>query len=362
MSLERALRAIQRESTDRIPHWELISCPAFEQAVSGVDPSRHPQQAALRTIAALDLDVAQVPETDDPLPPFPEDGVDEDGHRVGRWGGSTTWRWDWGQAFESEEDVLAYEPLEHLDLSGASVPGARDYTVPLEELALLFGERVRRSRDLLGHLALPDVAGWYNTFFMWPLLTFGWELFLTTAMQYPEEIARIMADFGEISIKVFEAWAIVCPPLVVSHDDICYTRGPVFSPEWLRANVYPWYERLWAPLRRRGIKVVFMSDGNLDDVVDDVFACGADGIVAEPYTNLEDVARRYPDKVIVGNADNRVLARGDPNEIYAEVERCTRLGLDCPGYFYSVTNHITYDLPVEAVRCYFEACDKLGRR
>jgi uroporphyrinogen-III decarboxylase len=160
----------------------------------------------------------------------------------------------------------------------------------------------------------------------------------------------------------FTAWAEVEPALFISHDDICYTRGTIFRPSWLRRYVYPWYERLWDILHQQGVKVLFMSDGNVDDIVDDVFACGADGIMGEPYTKLELVAERYPEKIILGNIDNRILATGDKQVIYDEVQRCTNFGLDCPGYFYSVSNHIPYNLSVDAVRHYFDACEKLGRR
>jgi hypothetical protein len=66
---------------------------------------------------------------------------------------------------------------------------------------------------------------------MWPLLNFGYELFLVTAAQYPEEMGRIMNEFGEISLKAFTAWSYSGAPLIISHDDTCYTRGMVMNQE-----------------------------------------------------------------------------------------------------------------------------------
>ena len=258
--------------------------------------------------------------------------------------------------------MLAYEPLEHLDLSGASIPEADDCSVSEDALAARFQQRLAENQTLLGDRALSGVPGWYNTFFMWPLLTFGWELFLTVALTRPDEMRRIMADFGQISLKVFRAWARTDAVMVTSHDDLCYTRGSIFDPAWLCRNVYPWYERLWAPLREAGIKVVWISDGRVDDVAEDIFACGADGLMGEPHTNLAEIARKHPDKILLGNVDNRVLMHGTKADIRADVARCTGFGKDLPGYFYSVTNHLTYDLPVNAVRHYFDACQELGRR
>ena len=46
-------------------------------------------------------------------------------------------------------------------------------------------------------------VGFYNTMFMWPLLTFGWELFLETCLD--ERFERIMDEFAEINRRVFRA-------------------------------------------------------------------------------------------------------------------------------------------------------------
>lgn len=106
-----------------------------------------------------------------------------------------------------------------------------------------------------------------------------------------------------------------------------------------------------------------MSDGRVDEIVEDVFACGADGIMGEPHTDLETIAKKHgKDKILLGNIDNRVLLSGSKEDIYAEVERCTRFGLVSPGYFCCVSNHIPYNVPVDAIRHYFDACDKMCAR
>ncbi len=99
---------------------------------------------------------------------------------------------------------------------------------------------------------------------------------------------------------------------------------------------------------KKGKKVIFISDGKIDGVIDDVLACGADGFFAESYTDLESLSQRYgQEKVIVGNIDGRILEEGTEEDIRKEVERCTRLGKDCPGYFYCVSNHLTHTIPTE---------------
>ncbi len=108
--------------------------------------------------------------------------------------------------------------------------------------------------------------------------------------------------------------------------------------------------------------VLAASPGTLDLYGDGSAIITRDGVRIEPESDLAWIAGRHPDKILLGNMDSRILASGNKDAIYAEVERCTQFGRDCPGYFYSVSNHIPYTVPIDAVRHYFEACEKLGRR
>jgi hypothetical protein len=397
MAYAEAVKTIRLEFTDKIPHWEFISNPDFEYKITGIDPYQHPQRSGSKMVETLDLSIGHIPPSDDPLPPLSENGKDAQGHPVARWGASVTWPWDWGHEFKTVEDILAYEPLErenttgvpeseksakyisengknldsdniNLDLALRGDNAMRGLpfwynSFSVDELAAHYRTMYKNDQAILGDSALSGLSFWYNTFFMWPLLTFGYELFMVAAAQYPEKMGRIMDDFGQISLKAFNAWSYSGAPLMISHDDICYTRGVAVNPEWLRKYVYPWYERLWEPLHKRGIKVLFMSDGRVDEIVEDIFACGADGIMGEPHTDLETIAKKHgKDKILLGNIDNRILLSGSKENIYAEVERCTRFGLDCPGYFYCISNHIPYNVPSDAIRHYFDACDKMGVR
>ena len=64
-----------------------------------------------------------------------------------------------------------------------------------------------------------------------------------------------------------------------------------------------------------------MADGCMDAYADDVMACGARGIITEPYTDYKAIARRHQDCFLAGEGDNRVLTRNDPAEIEAMVRQ-----------------------------------------
>ncbi len=152
-------------------------------------------------------------------------------------------------------------------------------------------------------------------------------------------------------------------PVFLCHDDIVWAAGTVFSPEWMRKHVFPRHKRLWAPLLEAGIKVLFCSDGNFDEYIDDIAEAGAQGFIFEPLTDLEYITGKYGQThVIVGNIDSRILQNGTPDQIRADVKRCADLGRDCPGFFFAVGNHIPFVVPIPSVECYLEAIDEMGRR
>ena len=166
----------------------------------------------------------------------------------------------------------------------------------------------------------------------WPLLTFGWDLFLRTCLD--PRFERIMDEFAEINRRVFRAFSRLPINFCVCHDDIVCTRGPVCSPRWMHKYVFPRYEEYWAILKQADIEVLFMSDGNMDAYAD-VMACGARGIIGDPTPT----GKRWPGAAPTpfgGRGDNRVLTT-------ARRDRWSRMvgtGRMCSGYMMCIGNHI----------------------
>lgn len=363
MDTNRALKRLYLQPVDRIPHWEHLSNPDFFGLVSGIDPYEHPRQAALKAAELLPLDMgAPIPATDDPLerPREESSWMGEDGRRHVRWGAGSSSHWEWGKEFTSVEQALAFEPLENLDMREREVVCKMDFRRSVEEFArdIQGGELPPPGGPRADHL---KGAGFYNTLFMWPLLTFGWEIFLELAGGHKTELKRLLADFACLSRKYFEAAALTNATHCVCHDDICMARGPVCSPAWLREFIYPYYEEFWSTMKAVGIKVIFMTDGNPELIADDIFACGADGLISEPFTDYAAIHRRHPDKILAGDGDNRILMTNDRAAIEAMTRRMCDLGRQCPGYFMCIGNHIPWNIPPQAVKWYFDYSEQYGQ-
>jgi hypothetical protein len=348
----------------RIPHWEHWSCPDAETLLTGIDYYEHPRKCRERLRELYPQLELPIPESDNPIPRPALDlsqssEVDEQGgHRI-RWGDGTTWTWDWGKRFRSVDEVFAFSPLAEADFTNVPVVESRDYS---NEEALF--RSYRRNYPPEWEDKAPEGSAssvsFYNTMFMWPLLTFGWELFLQTCLD--ERFARIMDEFAEINRRVFRTFARLPANFVVCHDDIVCSRGPVCSPRWMRRYVFPRYEEFWGILRSAGKQVIFMSDGCMDAYADDVIACGARGIISEPYTDYKAIARRHEDCFLAGEGDNRVLSRNDAGEIEAMVRRMVETASLTGGYMMCIGNHIPWNVSPQGIKRYLDLSAELARR
>lgn len=347
----------------KVPHWEHWSCPDAETYLTGIDYYEHPKLCRERLKALYpQLDLA-IPATDDPKP-RPKLGLtgqssNPDRHTV-RWGDGESGTWQHGEAyFKSTEEVFAFSPLAKGDFSKWPVVVSGDFSS--EEVIY---QRYRKGYPAEWGDKAPEGSsvsvGFYNTMFMWPLLTFGWELFLECCLD--PRFDRVMDEFAEINRRVFRAFARLPVNFAVCHDDIVTSRGPVCSPAWMRKHIFPRYEEFWGILKAAGKRVVFMADGCMDAYADDVMACGALGIISEPYTDYKAIARRYDNPFIAGEGDNRILMRNDAGEIRAMVESMVETAKMSGGYMMCIGNHIPWNVPPDAIKRYLDLSAELAYR
>ena len=352
------------KARDPLPHWEHWSCPDAETYLTGIDYYDHPRLCRQKLNELYPLLELWVPPTDEPKPRPVLDGdkksslTTNEGLHMVRWGDGTSSHWDWGVGAKTPEDVFAFSPLS-VDLSKYRIHECRDYR---DEEKLYEGYRKMFPDDWTGNG--PEgkwtTVGFYNTMFMWPLLSFGWELFLECCLD--RRFERIMNEFAEINRRVFRCFARLPVNAVICHDDIVTSRGPVCSPTWMHKYVFPRYQEYWGGLKAAGKKVIFMVDGCIDAYADDVFACGADGIITEPHTHFKQIARKHPDKWLAGEGDNRVLTRDIDAQIKAMVRSMVETAKMTDGrYAMCVGNHIPWNVTPEGIKRYLDYSAKFAR-
>lgn len=340
-----------------VAHWEHWSDPDAETYLTGIDYYEHPRRCRLKMQELYPEFRLGIPESDAPKKRVTGDDV---GNHTVRWGDGQTGTFEHGEKFfKTPEDVFSFHPLEHADMrEWQHVVANHDYTSE----AAIEAEYERSFPKPWGMAPAgsPASVSHYNTTFMWPLLTFGWEMFLQCCLDARFE--GIMDEFAELNRRFFRTVARMPVNFVVCHDDIVTTRGPVCSPAWMHKYVFPRYEEYWSMLKAAGKRVIFMADGCMDAYADDVFACGACGIISEPYTDYKAIARRHKDCFIAGEGDNRVLCRNNPDEIRAMVKRMAETAQMSGGYMMCIGNHIPWNVPGQAIKLYIEYSRKYAKR
>jgi hypothetical protein len=321
MSYERGWAALNLRMPSTIPHTEYCSHPELVKYITGLNPRNKEEQAGAwqRFYQLTDYDLLWVSNDG----PEWKGRVTSMGHAVFQEDGSD-YNPDVYCPFKGAEEVLSFKPV--------------------------------------AEYGIPDIED-YKTIFSACIHVFGWEMFLSSAALDEERFDRVLEGFFQISLVNYKAWAKTSIKAFICHDDIVWSAGPVFHPNWYRKHIFSRYKKLWSILKKEGIKVLFCADGNFDEFIDDLAKAGADGFIFEPLTNLEKIVEKYgKTKVIIGNIDTRILAFGTKEEVFKEVKRCADIGRSCPGYFFAVGNHIPHNVPVENALYYLELIKKLGQR
>lgn len=350
--------ALMGQTPTHIPHWEHWSNPDAETFITGIDHYEHPRLAAQAMNVRYPELYLNVPDNDHPIPKPSNDADPE--QATTRWGDGQTATFEHGEKlFLDDEAVLSFSPLQKGDFSDFPVIENHDYRDPETLYQTLLDRHRLRGVDTApaGSTAMP---WFYNTMFMWPVLTFGWERFLLNCLD--DRFAPVMGEFAELSRRAVAALARLPANFVLFHDDICNTAGPVCPRDWMNRYVLPYYEEFWDTIHQSGKRVIFIGDGNLDAYVEDIIACGADGIISEPYTNFKTLAARHPGLMMAGEGDNRILSFGTRDDIKKMAVSMTETARDVPGYFYCVGNHIPWNVAGDATQYYLDLCQELGVR
>ncbi len=352
MSYERGMAALNLEMPDHVPrteysahqHWDLV------QTVTGIQVSADSSpevksQASSAFVKAWDYDFMW--STTIGAWVF-GDMRTKMGHAVYAAGG-VDFSEDISSPFNSPEEVLAFDPLEML-------PRYSD-----EEIMGFYRNRYESECEIWPDCV--NMAGVYVTMVSGLIDLFGWELLLTAAGMDPPGFGEVANRYSAWIQQFFDVLAEFESPVVMVHDDIVWSSGAVFHPDWYREYVFPNIKREVAPLVEAGKIILYTADGNYTEFIDDLADCGVGGFVMEPTTDMQYVADKYgKTHSFVGNADTRILLSGTREQIRAEVQRCMDIGKDYPGFFMAVGNHIPPNTPVENALYYNEVYRELGRR
>ena len=346
MSYSIAIDTIKLKAASRLAHTEYCSNFALVRAVTGLDPATDP--LAWKAFAdAWEFDLLWV--TNDGPVPWPSRGrTTSMGHAEFLEGGI-----DRNDAvscpFNDVEEVFSFDAVE-------------EYGLPdMPELVKFYEDSYQKAQT-----ENPDqiyTGGYYKTLVSGAIDIFGWDMLLAAAAD-TERFDRVLEGIFRQSLHHFQAQAQTSIEVFICHDDMVWTQGAFMRPEFYRRAIFPRYKKLWDVLHEAGKTVLFCSDGDYTEFIDDIAAAGADGFIFEPMTDLEYIVRKYGrTHVIVGSkVDCRTLTFGIQDHIKQEIDQTLAIAKDCPGFIFAVGNHIPSNVPVENALFYYDYLSKNWRR
>jgi hypothetical protein len=162
----------------------------------------------------------------------------------------------------------------------------------------------------------------------------------------------LMGIYGEVGLEDFSYSLADCPEIIgelleqrtveavtwIEHlpeghgieavfagDDIAFKSGPLLAPAWFKKNYFPRLARVNATYHRKGIKVLFHSDGNLYPILEGLVEAGIDGLnPIEVLAGMDavEIHRRHPHLFLAGGIDvSQLLPFGKPQEVKDAVHR-----------------------------------------
>ncbi|MFQ6095292.1 MAG: uroporphyrinogen decarboxylase family protein [Candidatus Bathyarchaeia archaeon] len=345
-SLDRVLCTLEHEEPDFVPLTDHIYMPRSLEGILGetgvrVDTPR--RYIKVHRLLGLDLisAFADAGGTVKPKVLSADEEVDEWGVRNRIIDGMP---WYLGGPIRSVEEFEDYEPP--------------DPSLP---------ERFRSTREIVrlvkGDLA---IAGIVDGPFTRCWLLSGFDLFVKAIYLRPDSVRKLLERITRFIVDLGIGFIEVGVDLIWIPDDLGMVDGPFLSPSTFRRIIFPYLSEVVRAFKRRGVKVLLHSDGQIMPLMDDLVEIGFDGvhpIERKAGMNLEEMKARYGDKVtLIGNVDaTEVLPHGEEEEIKKQVLECLEIAAPGGGYILASDHSIHEGVPSKNAFAMFRLARKYGR-
>ncbi len=353
MSYEDGWAAVNLEMPERVPrfeisattHWELVKrVTGITVGVESSDGLK--KKAGLEFMRIWDYDVMLTPLIrKDELSAFRTNM----GHSIWE-AGMADWDDNISYPFKEVEEAFAFDPWKTYGEKNS------------DELRGCFEEHYRTGCGDAPWMV--NSSGIYISLVTSLTYIFGWEMMLLAAGTDPARFGEVANLYASWIQQYYDALAETDVPVCYCHDDIVWSTGAVFHPDWYRTYVFPNLRKMFEQLIESGKKVIWIADGNYMEFLEDIIDLGVHGLFFEPrYMDLGALAERCGQThMLVGGVDTRILLGGSREDIREEVGRNMKIGKKCPGYVMCVSNAIPHNTPVENALYYNEVYEDTCRR
>ena len=196
----------------------------------------------------------------------------------------------------------------------------------------------------------------------WMLM--GFDNFCISLYDNKNLVKKVIEKVAGIQFEYFKNIIEIEKDLIIAAvDDIAYTEGLMISADFIRGNVFPWYEKMGKICRHHDIPFIYHSDGNISQILDDLLTCGFSAIhpVEPKAMNILELKKKYKDKLcLLGNIELDILIRGKPEDVKKLVEYNLKNVASEGFYACGSSNSVTETVPVENYLALVETIKKFN--
>ena len=345
MGRERCIAALQGQAKDRVAVMEMAAHPEFIRTATGKDPYVKTAEVFADYLAKLDIDASILGY----LPtPQTRDGsrVEDENYLYAQWGLRDT-PWLTKPLYSTVDEVLAFDPRKHDPSS-------------LQKKIDLYCQDYEKSQKLFGE-STQYIPGHYQLVLHYMPFYCDWAVFLETLALEPDKCRHVFDRCADYSRDIFEALSKTAAPAIIAHEDLCSARGPIYSPDLLRTEIFPRFAEIFAPVKKSGKRIFGFGEGKIEEIAGDLLAAGADGVFIDQNNDLEKLIEQIGDQgLIVGGIDTGTLTNERPDQIRDKVRKRMELAKRIPGFFFCITGETPQDVPVENLEVFWDACREYG--
>jgi uroporphyrinogen decarboxylase len=194
----------------------------------------------------------------------------------------------------------------------------------------------------------------------------GLQVFCKAIRRDPDLVARMYDRVGAAQYRILDiATDFDCVAGVRFADDLAYAEGLMVSPAHLRQHFFPWFKRCIDLVHAKGKVFIFHTDGDVQQVIEDIIEAGADGLhpIEPKAMDIVELKQKYGQRItLCGNIDLAyTLTRGTPAEVEAEVKERIRHIAPGGGYVLGSANSVPEYVPLENFNAMREAGLRYGR-
>jgi uroporphyrinogen decarboxylase len=180
-------------------------------------------------------------------------------------------------------------------------------------------------------------------------LGLGIENFSKALIKNQSFLKKIIADRERFYTEVIKkALDLTNTDVFMLGDDLAYNSGPFISPRLFNKFFLPSYKRISNMVHKRGVKLIFHTDGDIRPLLDGLLECfdSLHPLQASANIDIFQFKKDYGDKVCLeGNVPIEMLVHSKPAEISAYVKRLLKICGPGGGYMLSSGNSIVPEIP-----------------